>query len=395
MPPIRRGPEILPLKITQPQPGVPLFIVDFGFNMAGTVTVRMQARVDATVRLRYGELLYADGTLNGMTSVAGQIKAAGVGGPCAPAVAFQTDAYTFRGDPHGEIFSPRFTWHGFRYVEVNMSEVGAPLTADMITATQLHTDVESAGSFDSSLPLLNDINSMFQRSLLANLMGTQSDCPHRERFGYGGDLLASAEAAMLNYDMAALYARRMDEFTMDARPNGGFTETAPSVGIADSGIGGGAGPVGWGSVQPQLAMYLYQYYGDLRTVEAAYAPALAYVQLLEQSLPAVRAGLSDWMGLEPSPVALTGLGFLYSDMRAVSAMAHLLGHDDVAALYASRAANLSAAINSEFLNRDTGVYAQSGAFNATQCAQSMPLHLGLLDSDPTLPVECCRCCWRT
>jgi alpha-L-rhamnosidase len=75
------------------------------------------AAAGATITTRYGELLNADGSVNGLTSVAGQVKN-GNGGACAPHVAWQTDNYTFRGDAAGECFAPRFVTHSARYVSV-------------------------------------------------------------------------------------------------------------------------------------------------------------------------------------------------------------------------------------------------------------------------------------
>ena len=78
------------------------------------------------------------------------------------------------------------------------------------------------------------------------------DCPTRERFGYGGDVIASAASVMYLFDMSAFYRKRIADFSSSARSNGGFTETAPYVGIADAGPGGGAGPIDWATAQPYL-----------------------------------------------------------------------------------------------------------------------------------------------
>ena len=169
------------------------------------VTLRVQGSVGAEVTLRYGEVLYPDGTLNVMTSVAGQIKRPGMvcnehrlsrvftialnshviltlsqGGPCAPDVAYQSDTYILRGGDV-EHFTPRFTWHGFRYVEVNMSNLHMPLTSDMLQGWVMHSNVSSALTFDSSASMLNTIHEMYRNTLMSNVMGVQSDCPHRER----------------------------------------------------------------------------------------------------------------------------------------------------------------------------------------------------------------------
>ena len=76
---------------------------------------------------------------------------------------------------------------------------------------------------------------------MSNLFSVQSDCPHREKFGYGGDIVAASEMAIFNFDMARFYAKAVQDLEDAVRPNGGFTETAPFVGIADDGLGEGAG----------------------------------------------------------------------------------------------------------------------------------------------------------
>src|ERR1022692_4728021 len=102
---------------------------------------------------------------------------------------------------------------------------------------------------------------------LSNLFSVESDCPHREKFGYGGDIVAAGEMAMLNFDMAAFYGKAVADLADAVRPNGGFTETAPFVDIIDESLGEGSGPIGWGTAQPFLLWRLYQYYGDKRFLE--------------------------------------------------------------------------------------------------------------------------------
>src|SRR5207248_2507350 len=108
----------------------------------------------------------------------------------------------------------------------------------------------------------NRIHETVRRTLRSNMFSVQSDCPHREKLGYGGDIVATSEMALLNLDMAQFYAKVARDFGDAQRPNGGMTETAPFVGIADEGLGGGTGPVGWGTAHPLLLWQLYRHYGD-------------------------------------------------------------------------------------------------------------------------------------
>src|SRR6202000_1555176 len=97
---------------------------------------------------------------------------------------------------------------------------------------------------------------------LSNLFSVQSDCPHREKLGYGGDIGAYSEMAMLTFDMCRVYTKYAHDLLDAVRPNGGFTETSPYVGIHDEGLGGESGPVGWGTAEPLLLWQLRQDYGE-------------------------------------------------------------------------------------------------------------------------------------
>ena len=115
---------------------------------------------------------------------------------------------------------------------------------------------------------------------LSNLFSVESDCPHREKFGYGGDIVAASEMAMLNFDMSRFYAKAVQDLADAVRPNGGFTETAPFVGHQPAmAWARSPGPVGWGTAQPFLLWQLYQYYGDRRLLEENYEPTKRWIAL--------------------------------------------------------------------------------------------------------------------
>src|SRR5262249_19675657 len=143
-PPIRVTRMLKPVSLTEPKPGV--FIYDFGQNFAGWARLTVKGPAGTRVRLRSGELLYADGTLNGMTSVAGQIKSGGkdyrYNGSDEPATAFQLDEYVLKGSGT-EVFTPHFTFHGFRYVEVT-GFPGRP-TLHSLEGLRLNADVQPVG----------------------------------------------------------------------------------------------------------------------------------------------------------------------------------------------------------------------------------------------------------
>ena len=239
-PPIRVTKVLKAVKLTETRTGE--YVFDMGQNIAGVVRLKVQGARGTHVKIRYGEDVYPDGRLNVMTSVAGQVKS-GNGGPGAPKIAWQEDSYILKGEGE-EIWSPRFTFHGFRYVEITgwPSESGRP-GLDNVEALRMNADLPRAGRFDCSSPLLRQLNTALDYTFLSNVFSVQSDCPAREKFGYGGDIVATARTFCWFYDMSNFYRKALGDFANDQRPLGGFTETAPYNGIADAGLGDESGPV--------------------------------------------------------------------------------------------------------------------------------------------------------
>ncbi len=376
-PPIRVTRTLKPVKLTEPKPGV--WIFDLGQNFAGWARLRVQGPAGTRVRLRYGELLYPDGTLNGMTSVCTQIKQGGPNyrydGVGAPKTAWQMDEYILKGQGE-EVYTPRFTFHGFRYVEVT-GFPGQP-TLGSLEGLRLNSDVAPVGSFTCSNERFNRIQQMVLWTELSNLFSVESDCPHREKFGYGGDIVAAGEMAMLNFDMARFYGKAVADLADAVRPNGGFTETAPFVGISDEGLGEESGPVGWGTAQPFLLWRLYQYYGDRRLLEENYELTKRWIALLHARARdgILDNGISDHESLVPKPRALTGTAFYYFNVRLFSNIARALGKDAEAAEAETLAETIKTAFNRRFLQPGTGRYD-----TATQACQAFALDLGLVPAE--------------
>src|SRR5205823_3511943 len=109
-----------------------------------------------------------------------------------------------------ESFTPRFTFHGFRYVEVT-GYPGRP-GPEALRGRVMSSDVPAAGQFACSNPLFNRIHETVRRTLRSNMFSVQSDCPHREKLGYGGDIVATSGMALLNLDMAQFYAKVVRDF---------------------------------------------------------------------------------------------------------------------------------------------------------------------------------------
>ena len=162
-----------------------------------------------------------------------------------------------------ECYTPRFTWHGFRYLEVTGYPGVPPLSA--LDGCVVHSAMSSAGEFHCSNELIDAIQTAYRRTQLANYHGgVPSDCPHRERLGYTGDGQLTTEAAMFNFDAAAFYTKWLRDIADAQNQRSGFVpHTAPFA-------GGGGGPA-WGSALLIVAWQLYRHYADRRVLEEYYA----------------------------------------------------------------------------------------------------------------------------
>ena len=226
-----------------------------GQNFAGLIRLRTRGAAGTTVRLRYGEMLHRDGTL--MTENLRRARA--------------TDTYILRGDPTGETWSPRFTYHGFRYVEV--TGLAGPLAPDTITGLVLHNDTPAAGAFACSDPVLTQFARNVQWTQRANFVEVPTDCPQRdERLGWMGDAMAYVRTATYNADVAAFFTKWMDDMREAQEPYGAFPDYAPYPMSHGSPHGKTFGTA-WTDAGVICTWTLWQTYADRRLVERMW-PAL-------------------------------------------------------------------------------------------------------------------------
>ncbi len=369
--PIRVTETIPPVALTEPKPGV--YLYDLGVNFAGRVRFTAEGPSGTVVRLRHGELLNDDGTLNPNTAACGQIKGRSVPeGSLAPANAYQEDTFILSGNGR-ETFQPRFTFHGFRYVAVT-GLPHAPALGDLL-GERLCSDVRRTGYFECSNDLFNRIQAMTVRTIESNLLGVQSDCPTREKFGYGGDIVACGDACLYNFDMARFYAKVVRDLGDAQRSNGAFTETAPFVGIGIPGLGEGGGPVGWGTAHPMLLQRLNQRYGEKRLLKEQYENARRWVDLLLETADdyVLDNGIGDHESRVPRETDVSGTAFLYQNVVWLRALAESLGDTAERDRLGEIMGKIRARFRAAFYHADTGAVG-----SGTQADQAFGLYLDLL-----------------
>lgn len=355
-PPIRVTQTLKPVRLSEPKPGV--FIFDLGQAFAGWAQLRVRGPAGTRVTLRYGERLDAEGMLT-----RGEIETLVYQGP------FQTDVYILKGQGL-EVWEPRFTYHGFRYVEVT-GFPGRP-TLDSLRGRVVHTDFAPAGTFACSNDLLNRIQRLTLWAYRSNFVGYPTDCPQREKNGWTGDAHLAAEQGLFNWHSAAAYARWMNDFKDEQRPNGELPGIVPT-----SGWGYGIGPA-WDSAYVLIPWYLYVYCGDTRVLAEHYPGMKRYVDYLTTRAKdhLVDYGLGDWVPAKTeTPVAVTSTAYYYVDALTVARAARLLGKHAEAEQYAALAAQIRQAFRQAFVREDGGVA------NNSQTALSGALFQGMVDPD--------------
>ncbi|MEO6328096.1 MAG: family 78 glycoside hydrolase catalytic domain [Ginsengibacter sp.] len=380
-PPVRITKVIRPVSINEA--GKDTFIVDMGQNFAGVARIKVNGTKGAAVSLRYGEAIYADGSLNYMTSVAGHIKEIWHlgGGSGAPKTAWQKDVYILKGD-ETEQWNPRFTFHGFRYVEIT-GWPGKPAITD-IEGLRMNSDVQQQGSFSCSNDMFNTLHEKIQWTFKSNIFSVQSDCPAREKMGYGADIVATAGAYLYNYNMANFYKKTIQDYANDQQPDGGLTEIAPYTGIADRGYGGQSGPLGWQLAFCYLQKKLYEYYGEKKVIEQQYPVFKRQIEFLQSK--AIN-GLFHWdigdhEALDPKAEAFSAACFYYHHVLLATEFAGILNQKEDSIKYAALAKTIKDAVVRKYWIPATGRFD-----NATQAAQIFALWYNLSsEKDKTFDV---------
>jgi alpha-L-rhamnosidase len=349
MPPIQVRDTIVPQKITNPAPGV--YVFDMGQNFSGWAQLRVKGTEGTRVRMRFAELLYPDGNINRENLRQARAE----------------DIYILKGGRE-EIYEPRFTYHGFRYVELT-GFPGVP-TLDTLRGCVVHTAVEQTGNFFCSNPLLNQMQQNFLWAFKTNLHSIPTDCSQRdERMGWLGDAHLTAEGGLMNFDMAAFYTKFINDISDVQDKKGTLTDTVPFI------WGGRPADPAWGTAYPLLCWSMYLFNGDQRILEDHYDGLKKYVDSLtamaeKNLLTFSRYG--DWISIDKTPGSLISSFYYYYDAVLLSRIAQVLGKTKDSEDYAQLAERIRSAFNDRFYSSELRGYIPN-----TQTANTLPLFLDM------------------
>ncbi|HZM05511.1 MAG TPA: glycoside hydrolase family 78 protein [Candidatus Saccharimonadales bacterium] len=348
--------ELTPKSIKQVQPDV--YVFDMGQNFAGVARLKLKGKPGQKVTLRFAERLNPDGSIY-TTNLRG---------------ALATDTYICRG--HGtETWEPRFTYHGFQYVEVT----GLDKMPDKktITGIALSSETTDAGKFSCSDPMLNRLAKNIYWTQRANFIDIPTDCPQRdERLGWMGDAQVYIRTATLNEDVQAFFTKWLVDVADGQRKDGEFPMVAPVKVAGDDG-----GPA-WADAGVICPWTVYEVYGDTRILEKHYDSMARFIDFCKNRStnnllpPKEFQCFGDWLNIKdetPKPVICTAY-FAYST-KLMSRIATALGRTDDAAKYNDLFTRIRAAFQHAYVRTDGQIEGN------TQTDYVLALAFDLLDPD--------------
>ncbi|QQS95071.1 alpha-L-rhamnosidase [Sphingobacterium spiritivorum] len=339
------------------------YVFDMGQNMAGITQLKIRGPEGTVLHIRHGERLYPDGRLD-----QSNIDVYYLGDKQTEP--FQTDIVTLSGKKEDEFMS-RFTYKGFRYVEINSSEA-LPMDESTLTAYFMHSDVAAAGKLATSSALVNSLWKATNNAYLSNLMGYPTDCPQREKNGWTGDGHLAIETAFYNFDAITVYEKWMADHRDEQQPNGVLPDIIPTGGWGY----GTANGLDWTSTIAIIPWEAYLFYGDPRLLEDCYPNIKRYVDYVDSISPSglTTFGRGDWVPVKSqSNLELTSSVYFFVDATILSSAAKLLGKKEDQKKYEALHKKIKAAINNKFLDSSSAIYA-----SGTQTELSVPLHWGVV-----------------
>ena len=348
--PVRVAKLIKPVSVKMTASGS--YIFDLGQNIAGWVRIHISgATRGIKIVIRHAEAEKSDGTLDTFTNRS----------------ALATDTYICKGVTGEEIYEPRFTYHGFRYVEVT-GYPGTPSLSDL-EGCALHSDVEHTGSFLSSNSLINQTHSNFQWTILNNMVSIPTDNPVRdERTPCQMDENCIYEAAIQNFDV--------QQYLKNWLYNISENTSNPD----------------WSEGQVLGPWLLYQYYGDKRILETFYSSSKKEVDFClanAQKSNYWSDSFGDWCppntdgsyknSFSEGEVVNTTLYYYMTSL--MSRISGILGKTGDSANYASKANSILTTFNSKFFNSSANMYG-----SGKQITYIMPLMCGIVPANKQTPV---------
>ncbi|ROS28338.1 alpha-L-rhamnosidase [Rathayibacter sp. PhB127] len=347
-PPVRCTEEVRPVAVLRTPSG--RSVLDLGQNLVGRMRIRLSGPRGATVTLRTAEIMQE-----------GELYTR----PLRDARS--TDVYTLAGRAEEE-WEPRFTFHGFRFVEVEgwPGDLEAAVAAGDVVARVLHTDFERTGWFACSDPLVERLHENVLWSMRGNMVDIPTDCPQRdERVGWTGDIQVFAPTASFLFDVSGMLSSWLRDVAAEQLPDGTVPWYVPVIPAHAmwTPIRPGAA---WGDAAVLVPWTLYERFGDAGVLAAQYDSAKAWVELVERLAGPSRLWdegfqLGDWLDPDAPPQDpadaktdryLVATAYFAQSARRLGQTARVLGREQDAERFLALAAEVRAAFVDRYVEPD-------------------------------------------
>jgi alpha-L-rhamnosidase len=373
---VKKIDELTAIAMEEVRPGV--YVYDMGQNMVGIPHITLSGETEGKeIKLRFAEVTYPD--LPEFRENSGMIMLENIRGALAQ------DTYITKGG--NEVIQPRFTFHGYRYIEITGIE--KPLPLQLVKGEVLSSIHELASAYETSHQKVNRLWENIVWSSRANFLSIPTDCPQRnERMGWSGDISVFSRTATYMANLAQFLRRHMLAMRDTQREDGRFADVAP--------VGGGFGGILWGSAGITVAWESYMQYNDTRMLAEHYGAMKSYIQYLVEYIDTetgvlTEGYLGDWLGPEQrkNDNSLLWEAYFIYDLERMRRIATLLNKPDDAAWFDQLHGERKRFFNQTYIDRETGQTIHSGFKEprrkgeviGTQTSYVLPLAFDICDEN--------------
>ena len=352
------------------EPKANTYVYDMGQNMVGIPSIKIKGENGQEVTVRYSEMIYPETppadpmaplTTADYETMAGQLYTDNLRGALA------TDHYIFKGSQNGEIFEPRFTLHGFRYIEISGLET-PPALEDVKALVLNSLDETESSKYETSNEKINQLFSNIQWGQRGNFVSIPTDCPQRdERLGWTGDAQIFSRTSTYNANVAPFFKRWALSLLDGQKEDGNYDNYLPKVdaGILETGRGFMTeGAFGWTDAGIIILWQIYQQYGDVSILQQNYESMKRYMLFVEDNATNFiqpSGGYGDWLAIENTSSDLTNTAYTGYDAQIMAQIAAVLGEEEDQKNYEELFENIKDAFNKRYFDSEGNTVIPAGS----------------------------------
>lgn len=345
------------------------FVLDMGQNLAGFPEITVRGKRGQKVTLLVAEALTDEGACNQRQTGRQHYY-----------------EYTLKGEGD-EIWHPRFSYYGFRYIQVEGAVLKGQKNPQKLPVLKniqscfVYNSAKKVSTFESSNPIFNAAHRLIEKAVRSNMQSVFTDCPHREKLGWLEQVHLNGPGLLYNYDLTAYAPQIMQNMADAQHSNGAMPTTAPEYVVFEGpGMDAFAESPEWGGSLVIFPFMYYETYGDDSLIRKYYSNMRRYVDYLKTRADnhILSFGLGDWYDYgdfragfsRNTPVPLVATAHYYMTVMYLIEAAKMVGNDYDVRYYSSLANDIRIAFDKRFLNNDTAQYG-----TGSQCSNALPLFL--------------------